>query len=135
MIDEHAFAKRHAVAEVAGERRQDAHIVELAAEQLLEMTDVAWVVGQGCVRFRAQRTGAHHLVDRLFEVRFAVVGRTALVHQFVYMAFAVFHHEILRIVFCRCWCGPHYGTEIAGKPMCVMGALTCVLCMPTQIHA
>ena len=91
MIDEHAFAELHSIAEVTDERREDPDSVQLSSEEFLQISDIGRIIRHSRVGFRAERSCAHHFIHGFPEVGLPVIRRSALIHQLVDIAFFVFH--------------------------------------------
>ena len=91
VVDEHALAELHPVAEIADEGGEDAHVVQFPAEQFLQILHVAGVIRHLGVGPGAQDPCPHHLVHCLLEVGLLHVRGPSLLHQFIYISGFVFH--------------------------------------------
>ena len=95
MIEEHALSEFDPVSEIADERSQDADIIQFPAEKFFQIRDIARIIRHSRICPGAERPSPHHFVDCLLEVRLTIICRTALVHQFIYIALFVIHIPLL----------------------------------------
>ena len=91
MVQEYALAELHTIAEIADKRSQNTNVVQLPAKQLFKIRDIAGIIGQGRIGLCAQRPRPHHFLYGFFEIRFPVVCRPTLIHQFIDIALFVIH--------------------------------------------
>ena len=113
MSDEDVFPELYAVSKVAGERSENAHVVEFTPEKLFQVGNIAFVIGHLCVCNRAEFSSSHtrfarlherklykssltrlvhHLADGFLKIRLTHVCWSAFFHKFINIAWGVFHN-------------------------------------------